>query len=93
VSQEFEAQLCVNDMRREALRDRIDDSLAVREGLAQIDETSRAAVVMFHIEGLTHEEIATITHQPRGTVQARVFRGRKRLYFLLTADLEAKTYD
>lgn len=47
--------------------------------LADLPEPQRVAVVLMDLCGLTASEVAGITRSPRGTVLARVHRGRKAL--------------
>lgn len=51
----------------------------IEEGLRQLSEDFRLAVVLCDVEGLTYEEIATVTGWPMGTVRSRIHRGRKQL--------------
>jgi RNA polymerase sigma-70 factor (ECF subfamily) len=62
---------------------------AVRAGLAQLPEPQRLCIVLMDIAGYTASETATLLGCPRGTVLARVHRGRVRLARILTAS-EAK---
>jgi RNA polymerase sigma-70 factor (ECF subfamily) len=58
---------------------------AVRAGLAQLPEPQRLCIVLMDIAGHTASETATLLGCPRGTVLARVHRGRVRLARILTA--------
>ena len=53
------------------------------EGLAQalagLPAGQREAVVLFHVEGLSYEQIATVLEVPPGTVMTWLHRGRGRL--------------
>ena len=51
----------------------------VERALWTLPETQRVAIVLMDICGLTAAETATVTGAPRGTVLARVHRGRKAL--------------
>jgi RNA polymerase sigma-70 factor (ECF subfamily) len=57
--------------------------------LAQLPPAHRAVVALRDIEGLSYEEIATITEMPLGSVKGRLHRGRHELIELLRAN----TYD
>ena len=50
----------------------------IDEELARLPSTSREAVVLCHLEGLTHEEAASRLGWPVGTVRSRLARARKR---------------
>ena len=62
---------------------------AIRAGLAQLPEPQRLCIVLMDIAGYTASETAMLLGCPRGTVLARVHRGRVRLARILTAS-EAK---
>lgn len=55
----------------------------VHRALRQLPTKFREAVVLRDIEGLSYEEIATITGLRLGTVRSRIARGRERLRLLL----------
>lgn len=57
--------------------------LEVHRALAQLDETSRALVVLVAIEGFTYHEAAGIVDMPIGTVKSRVHRAKAQLADLL----------
>jgi RNA polymerase sigma-70 factor (ECF subfamily) len=52
---------------------------AVRRALAQLPERRRMAVVLFDVEGYSHQEIADILKVPVGTVRSDVFHARRAL--------------
>jgi RNA polymerase sigma factor (sigma-70 family) len=54
----------------------LDLRLAIDEGLDHLPDGYRAAVVLCHLEGLTHEEAADRLNCPVGTVRSRLARGR-----------------
>jgi RNA polymerase sigma factor (sigma-70 family) len=57
-----------------------DDSARVlHEEIARLPEKYRAAVVLCHLEGRTHEEAARHLRCPVGTVKVRLMRARERL--------------
>jgi RNA polymerase sigma-70 factor, ECF subfamily len=62
---------------------------AVHAGLAQLPEPQRLCIVLMDIAGYTASETADLLGCPRGTVLARVHRGRVRLARILTVS-EAK---
>jgi len=51
----------------------------VERALWTLSEEQRIAIALVDIVGFTAAEVATITGSPRGTVLARVHRGRKAL--------------
>lgn len=57
--------------------------------IAQLPPSHRAVLVLRELEGLSMEEIATVTDVPLGTVKARLHRGRRELVELLRGN----TYD
>ncbi len=52
---------------------------AVKRALAQLPERRRMAVVLFDVEGYSHQEIAEILNVPVGTVRSDVFHARRAL--------------
>lgn len=59
---------------------------AVHEALWKLPEEQRIAIALMDLAGFTASEIARMTSSPRGTVLARIHRGRKRLAKLLTSE-------
>jgi RNA polymerase sigma-70 factor (ECF subfamily) len=55
----------------------------VHESLWALSEEQRIAITLMDLCGLTASEVSRVTGAPRGTVLARVHRGRKRLAALL----------
>jgi RNA polymerase sigma-70 factor (ECF subfamily) len=55
----------------------------VHESLWGLPEEQRIAITLMDLCGLTASEVSHVTGAPRGTVLARVHRGRKRLAALL----------
>ncbi|NUR30257.1 MAG: SigE family RNA polymerase sigma factor [Catenulispora sp.] len=55
------------------------DSVALVAALRQIPEAQRRAIVLFHLAGLTVEQVAAEVGAPVGTVKARLSRGRAAL--------------
>ena len=51
--------------------------------IGQVPADFRTVLVLFDIEGLTHEEVAAVEGVPVGTVKSRLFRGRAALRDLL----------
>jgi RNA polymerase sigma-70 factor (ECF subfamily) len=56
---------------------------AIHSALHRLPEPFRTAVVLHDIDGLSQEEIATITQCPLGTAKSRIQRGRRQLRELL----------
>ena len=61
------------------------ESQAVSRCLALLPEEQRLCIVLMEVAGYTAREIAEALGCPRGTVLARVHRGRRRLAQLLAA--------
>ena len=59
---------------------------AVNRGLMNLPKDYRAILLLREIDGLSYEEIATALALEEGTVKSRIFRARKRLCAILTAD-------
>ena len=59
------------------------DAEAVARCLAVLPEPQRACIVLMDVAGYTARETAEVLGCPRGTVLARVHRGRRRLAQLL----------
>jgi RNA polymerase sigma factor (sigma-70 family) len=49
----------------------------VQQAMQSLPETTRKALVMFHLEGKSYQEIADLLHVPLGSVATWVTRGRK----------------
>ncbi|MEX2289157.1 MAG: RNA polymerase sigma factor [Mycobacteriales bacterium] len=64
------------------------EATRVREALARLPAPQREAITMMDLAGYTAAQTATIVGAPRGTVLARVHRGRKVLARILTGDRE-----
>jgi RNA polymerase sigma-70 factor (ECF subfamily) len=56
---------------------------AIHAALQALSEPFRTAVILHDIDGLSQEEIATITQCPLGTAKSRIQRGRRQLRELL----------
>jgi RNA polymerase sigma-70 factor (ECF subfamily) len=69
------------------------DSVALVAALRQIPEAQRRAIVLYHLAGLSVEQVAAEVGVPAGTVKARLSRGRAALAHLLgeSADEEKTT--
>jgi RNA polymerase sigma factor (sigma-70 family) len=59
--------------------ERADLRAMLHEELTRLPEPFRAAIVLCHLEGLSHEEAALRLRWPIGTVRSRLARGRERL--------------
>jgi RNA polymerase sigma-70 factor (ECF subfamily) len=62
---------------REAMRREL--GVALESALATLSERRRMAIVMFDVEGYTHQEIAEVLRVPVGTVRSDVFHARRAL--------------
>lgn len=52
---------------------------AIQRAIAALEEDQRALIVLRDIQGLSYQEIATITSLPEGTVKSRLHRARMAL--------------
>lgn len=59
---------------------------AVNRGLLTLPKDYRSILLLREIDGLSYEEIAEALSLEEGTVKSRIFRARKRLCAILTAD-------
>jgi RNA polymerase sigma-70 factor, ECF subfamily len=63
----------------EELIQRAELQKAVQNAMAAIPALYRSPLVMWHVEGISYEEIAEILELPIGTIKAQIHRGRKML--------------
>lgn len=61
---------------------------AVHAALWELPEEQRIAITLMDLDGFTASEVGKITDSPRGTVLARVHRGRKKLARLLEKEVD-----
>jgi RNA polymerase sigma-70 factor (ECF subfamily) len=61
------------------------DQGLVRKVLEELPPQLREAIVLRELEGMSYQEIATVTEVPIGTVMSRIARGRQQLQVRLTA--------
>jgi RNA polymerase sigma-70 factor (ECF subfamily) len=54
-------------------------ALDMEQLLARLKPAERVCVVLAHVEGLSHAEIAAATAWPLGTIKSHVLRGSARL--------------
>ena len=69
------------------------EARAVHDALWQLPEEQRIAIALMDLAGFTAAETGRITDSPRGTVLARVHRGRKRLAHLLRSEKEVLPFE
>jgi RNA polymerase sigma-70 factor, ECF subfamily len=60
------------------------DRVAIVDALRRITPAQRQAIVLYHLAGLSVEQVARETGVPAGTVKARLARGRQALAPLLS---------
>jgi RNA polymerase sigma factor (sigma-70 family) len=60
------------------------DSQQLLDAIGQLDETYRAAIMLFYLQDNSYNEIAEILGIPLGTVKSRLTRGLEKLHHLLT---------
>ena len=63
------------------------DSAQLLDAIGQLDETYRAAIMLFYLQDYSYNEIAAILEVPLGTVKSRLARGLGRLHQLLTGNI------
>ena len=63
---------------------------AVHEALWKLPEQQRIAITLMDLGGFTAQEVARITRTPRGTVLARVHRGRKKLAAIIRREVRRR---
>jgi RNA polymerase sigma-70 factor (ECF subfamily) len=61
---------------------------AVHAALWGLPEEQRIAITLMDLDGFTAAEVGKITDSPRGTVLARVHRGRKKLARMLEKEVD-----
>lgn len=61
------------------------DQLSVRRAVEELPLLFREVVVLRELEGMTYQQIATLTEVPIGTVMSRLSRGRAQLQKRLAA--------
>lgn len=59
---------------------------AVRDGLAQLEPDFRQILALRELGGLSYDEISQVTGLEPGTVKSRIFRARRKLTAILTAE-------
>jgi RNA polymerase sigma-70 factor (ECF subfamily) len=64
------------------------DEATVRQALEELSPLLREVIALREIEGLSYQEIATVTQVPMGTVMSRLSRGRSQLQQRLAASQE-----
>jgi DNA-directed RNA polymerase specialized sigma24 family protein len=60
-----------------------DEAIDLRNALDALPEDQRAAIILYHVEDLTVEEIARVMKVPSGTVKSRLARARVKLAALM----------
>lgn len=58
----------------------IDMSIDMREAMNKLREEEKTAVLLFYMEGCTHNQIAEIMNCPLGTVKSYILRGKNKLH-------------
>lgn len=62
----------------------------IREAILNLPEQFRTIIVLREIQGLSYEEIASLTHSNLGTVKSRLARARLKLQEMIAPYLEGK---
>ncbi|RPI79908.1 MAG: sigma-70 family RNA polymerase sigma factor [Desulfobacteraceae bacterium] len=76
---EKEIQIEDNKPNAEDLMQKNEVQKAVNQALASVPVLYRSALIMYHVEDLSYEEISGALDLPLGTVKARIHRGRELL--------------
>ena len=63
----------------EELAQKAEVRAAVEQAMESLPAAYRSALVMWHVEGMSYEEISQTLGLPMGTVKARIHRGREKL--------------
>lgn len=81
-------ELEIPDTRHDpaALAERSETRAQVRAALARLPEDFQRPLLLREYAGLSYEEIAGLLGLPQATVKTRIFRARKKLCALLSAD-------
>lgn len=77
------------DVEAEAIR--AVEKKALHAALWALPDEQRIAITLMDIDGFTASEVARVTGAPRGTVLARVHRGRKKLAHILIGERNRET--
>jgi RNA polymerase sigma-70 factor (ECF subfamily) len=73
------------------VNDGVEEGLAVREALAQLDADDREVLMLREYEELSYAEIAGLQRVPVNTVRSRLFRARQALKELMMNSGKAKS--
>jgi RNA polymerase sigma-70 factor (ECF subfamily) len=60
-----------------------DDQAQTLAALASLPDKYRLVLTLFHVQGMGHDELATVLGLPVGTVKTHLFRGRQLLRSIL----------
>lgn len=63
----------------------MEDVIAVREALRQLDGDYREIIELYYFNGLSTSEISAMLQKPVNTVKSQMLRGREKLKVLLSA--------
>lgn len=88
LDEEEEKELEISDERfsPEAIAEKKELREAVNVGLRKLPANYRAILLLREIDGLSYEEIGAALDLEEGTVKSRIFRARKKLCDILSAD-------
>lgn len=70
--------------------ERIVDSIDLKNAFSKLTDKYRLVILLKDVEGFSYQEIANTLQFPIGTVMSRLYRGRKELFSILTADSQTK---
>lgn len=62
------------------------DGSAAMEAMKSLDGDLQAPLTLFYLESHSYKQIASLLSLPVGTVMSRLYRGKKKLYEILTGE-------
>lgn len=82
---EYNEELGGAEVSQHDAPDRLDGSTAM-EAMKSLDSELQAPLALFYLESHSYKQIAELLSLPVGTVMSRLYRGKKKLYQLLTGE-------
>jgi RNA polymerase sigma-70 factor (ECF subfamily) len=72
---------------------RSEESERLHQALSELNEGDRLLITLYHLQGLSYEEIQEITGISNANIKSRLFRARQRLKKLLAPYREESSHD